>query len=499
MLTDFEETGMISVVRAASRRMTSKDMIMLEQARRRMTARGHLAMLIDLSGVKRISNSGLAALVEFARTFRPGVQLGLFGAQDAAAQALANCPLTARFPTFSSRSEALSAPGFRELQLAGMKAAILCAGAGSRMAPLTDTMPKPMLDVFGKPILEHLMTYLQGFGIRDFLLNPGHNAPRIHDQFATTGQRSLFFLNEGGQQAGSWVPTPLGSASTLARLTHRHAAFTDDFLVLCGDALIDLDLVALVENHRQSGAEVTIAAQTAPWEETHKYGVIETTETGRVLGFQEKPALAEARSNLVSTGIYVISPRALAELEDRAGQDIAQDLLPAILARGGHLNAFAPEFRWVDFGCGRDYYDALVTGLTTDLPGVEIPGRELRPGVWVDDSARVDRRAQITGPCHIGPGAVIDKDAQIDGPAIIGANAHVMGRTVIRDSMVMAGTTIRPGIWADGMIVHQDWAINHRLADGRKQARIPLEAAEPAPAAQNALSRFTAWRSGAVL
>lgn len=498
MLTDYEETGMISIIRAASRRMTSRDLVMLEQARHRMVTRGRLAMLIDLGGVHKIARSGIAALVEFARAFQPGFGLGLFGARPAVARALSDCPLTSQFPVFSDKKEALASPDFRGFQLAGTKAVVLCAGAGSRMAPMTDTLPKPMLDVFGKPILEHLLTYLQSFGLRDFLLNPGHNAPAIHQQFTTTGQRSLFFLNEGAPQGSRWMPAPLGSASTLARLKHRHSAFDDDFLVLCGDALIDLDLAGLMESHKNSGAEVTIAAARVRPEETGKYGVIETDEAGRILGFQEKPDPSRARSTLVSTGIYVISPRALDVIPEHAGQDIATDLLPEILARGGHLNAYAPDFRWADFGCGRDYFDALVAGFSGDLPGVVPGGREIRPGVLADESARVDRRARISGPCYIGANAVIEKDTQIDGPCIIGANAHLMGGTLVRNSLVMAGTVLKPGIWADDMIVHTDWAVNHRQADGRKRSHLPLEAPEPVLEPQAAFSRWYNLLPGAV-
>ena len=498
MLTDYEEIGMISIIRAASRRMTSRDLVTLEQARHRMMTRGRLALLIDLGGVQRIAKSGIGALVEFARAFQPGFRVGLFGARPVVSRALTECPLTSQLPIYATAQEALSAPGFREYQLAGTKAVVLCAGTGSRMAPLTDALPKPMLDVFGKPILEHLLTYLQGFGIRDFLLNPGHNAPTIHQQFSTNGQRSLFFLNEGVMQSGRWAPAPLGSASTLARLNLRHSAFDDDFLVLCGDALIDLDLVDLMESHRSSGAEITIAATRVNPDDTGKYGVIETDDAGRILGFQEKPEPAQARSNLISTGIYVISPRALDVLSDQPDQDIASDLLPQILARGGHLHAHAPDFRWTDFGCGRDYFDALVSGLSGKLPGVTPSGREDRPGVWIDESAQVNRHARITGPCHIGANTIIERGVQIDGPCIIGENAHLMSGTLVRNSLIMAGTVLKPGTWADEMIVHSDWAVNHRLADGRKRNQLPLESPEPVLEPQAAVSRWQNWLPGAV-
>jgi mannose-1-phosphate guanylyltransferase len=478
MLINYEEIGMIAVVRAASRKLSSSDLGSLTKMQDQMIKRGRLAMLIDLGGVRAINRSGLAALVEFASGFPLGARLGFFGAQDAVGKELAACPLTAGLPIFKDLPSALNAQDFRDQQLAGMKAVLLCAGAGSRMAPMTNSTPKPMLDVFGTPILEHLMNHLHGFGIRDMLLNPGHHAPHIHKRFSTTARRSMFFLNEGQYMNGAWQARPLGSASTLARLAHQHSAFTDDFLVMCGDALTDLDLASLVKQHKDTDADITIAAARVPLQEVSKYGVIDADDAGRVRQFQEKPTPNEACSTLVSTGIYVINPRALTHVSEGAGQDIANDLLPTLLAQGGRIFTYAPEFSWVDFGCGRDYFDALEQGLTAGLPGLVPGGHEKRPGLWVEESAQVHPRAQISGPCYVGPGAVIEKDAKIDGPCVISANATIKGRTLVRRSVVCDGTTLHEGSWADNMIVHSDWAINHRFADGRPQNCAPLEVHE---------------------
>ncbi|WP_372887037.1 NDP-sugar synthase, partial [Shimia sp.] len=162
MLTNHEEVGNLTVLHAATNRMTSADMGPLCAARDRMLQQGRSAMLVDLGGVRQVARSGLAALTEFACSFGPGTRVGFFGARGPVAAALADCPLTAALPCFASRQQALADPGFRALQLAGTRALLLCAGAGSRMAPLTARMPKPMLDILGRPVLGHLMRHLGG-------------------------------------------------------------------------------------------------------------------------------------------------------------------------------------------------------------------------------------------------------------------------------------------------------------------------------------------------
>lgn len=474
MLTNHEEIGRITLLRLATSRLTSADLPPLQRAHEQMRERGRSAMLVDLAGVRRAARSGLAALTEFAWSFRPGTRVGFFGAGTRLAAELAACPLAAQLPCFATRDQALRDPDFRALRLGGLKAVLLCAGAGSRMAPLSDATPKPMLDFLGRPVLEHLMRHLEGFGIRDFLLNPGHHGEVIHNQFRTDSRRSLFFVNEGRHKGGRWHGAPLGSASTLIRLQSDHCAFDDDFLVLCGDALIDLDLAAMLERHRQSGAEVTIAALQVPRQDVSKYGILECTPEGRVRAFQEKPAPDRALSTLASTGIYIFSPRALSGMPAGPGQDIAGDLLPAILARNGHVAAFTQPFGWVDLGCGRDYFAALTMGIQGRIAGLVPQAVETRPGLWVAPGAQVSRRARISGACYLGPGAVVEAGARIDGPAVICAGALIRNKALVRNSFIAPDTLVGAGAWVDGMLAHADWAVAHRFADGSAQCRDPL-------------------------
>ncbi len=479
MLTICEDIGMISVLKIATKRLTSADLPPLQDALSHVWRRGRSSLLVDISGVQRVTRSGLAALVEFQSEAPQGMRIGFFGATAAVAREFQRCALSSLLSRFGTRQDALGSPGFRDRQLSGVKAVILCAGEGTRMAPMSRSTPKPLLDLVGQPVLTHVMRHLQDYGVRDFILNPGHLAAQFHTLLRSSALRSVQFLNEGYHSDGVWQAAPLGSASTLARLQAQSTAFDDDFFVLCGDAVCDVDLAALMATHKSSGAVVTIAVQTVPSSQVSKYGIITADGNGRISGFVEKPDPAVVSSRVASTGIYVVNPSALTHLSDHAGQDIAKDLLPHLLAKGARLQVYDAPFRWVDLGCGSDYYAAVSKALRGLVPGVRPVGTELRRHVWVAPGAKLSPRAVVVGPCFIGPDAVVAAGAKIDGPTVIGARSHVSPRTLVRRSIVMADSHVQPGTWVDDMIVGADWGLDHHDADGRPQTWQRLDGVGP--------------------
>jgi mannose-1-phosphate guanylyltransferase len=431
--------------------------------------------------------SGLAALYEEYGRNCDAMQLGFFAASKQVLKIVDRHGLGKVLPLYDGFQQAMQVPGFRSRQLAGVKAVVLCAGKGTRMEPLSAQTPKPMLDFLGAPVLQRILDHLGSFGVRDCYLNPGHLGDQILSHFRTAATRSVFFTHEGGHRGGGWAGSPIGSASTLARLHHRHSAFSSDYFVLCGDALTDLDMAALMQTHRHSGAEVTIAAHKVPRQDVSKYGIIAAGPQGRVTAFQEKPSLAEASSRLASTGIYVFSPRALQGIPDEPGMDIAQDLLPRILARGGRIQVHDAGFIWADIGCPSDYFHALQKGLTGRLPGTAPAGQQSAPGVWVAPGAEVSPRARILGPCYIGPNARVEAGAELQGTCVLGADCIVEGKTVLRDTVLMPGTQVAKGTWLEAQITAPDWSLSYDLAPGalhRVPAVTGVVAARPEPPAR---------------
>jgi mannose-1-phosphate guanylyltransferase len=430
-------------------------------------------VLIDLGAPEQYSHAGLAGLVELCTrlTVRTRPALCNIGAKLTAA--LTAFGLDRALPLYTSVAEALQVPAFQRLQLVGMKAVVLCAGSATRMQPMTLKLPKPMLDVAGQPLLAHVLAHLNRFGLRDIVLNPGHLGPSIPAYFgsAGNGRQSLFYTAEGRQTAQGWQASVLGSASTLARLGSRHFAFQDDTFVLCSTALNDIDMARMLACHRATKADVTIAAHLVDEADVQRYGILVTEEGGRVTAFQKKPRRKETVSRLANTGIYLMRAQILNALAEEAGkpaqgQDIADDLLPALLRAGARIQAYQDPFSWTEIGCGRDYYQAVAKVLQGQLEGVAPTGNRLADRLWVAPGAVVAADAEIAGPCHIGAGATIEPGARIVGPCAIGAGAIVESGTLVRDSLIWAGTRVGRGTWVDQMIAGPDWAINHHFADG---------------------------------
>lgn len=466
MLNNVKDLGGVAILQIATHRLTAKALAPLMAARTQMLQRGRHAMLIDLSKVRHLTHSGLGALVEFTATFGIGRPLAFCSAPPTVAARINAYGAGNLLPYFKSQDSAMNSPMFSSLRLSGTKALVLCAGKGTRMSPLTQQHPKPMLPLFGTPVLEHLLRYLSRYGIDDILLNPGYLGHQVLNCKTATHSQRLHFFNEGHSTPSGWCADPIGSASTLARLHHRHNIFTDDTIVLCGDALIDLDLAAMMADHRASGADVTIAARRIPQRDCPKYGILHTDQHGRIQTFQEKPSATDALSNLASTGIYIFGPSALNALEDQPNQDIAIHLLPDLLRRGGQIQAYENDFEWVDMGCPRDYVAAHFAALQGQIRTLRPSGTETAPQQWHDLGVQISRKAQISGPCYIGPGSVIGPGVEVQGPCVIGPNCHIEGPSLITDSFLMPNTHVKSGAWIAGQLAGPDWAIAHAHADG---------------------------------
>lgn len=463
MLTASDHYGDIHILKLAAKTLSSDQGRHLSHSVLSEMAGEQAAVLIDLSSVKRLENSGIALLLSLQQA---RAAVGFFGLKPGPARRLHDMEFDAVLNIFESRQEALTSDWARGHLLTSRSAVILCAGTGSRCRPLTHDVPKPMLDVLGRPVLDRLIRFIKGYGVNRFLLNPGHLGPQIHDHFGDGGRigAHVSYYNEGRYDPFGWQAQPLGSASSLARLHARHSAFEKDTFVFCGDALIDLDLAAMLDVHRRTGAMATLAAQTVPQELVSRYGILQIDDSGRVQSFQEKPHPDSAKSRLANTGIYIFSPEALSLLPDRPNLDIAEDLLPAILRVGGRIQAFSDPFDWTDIGCAQDYFGANVQALA-----------QAGNGIMAEDGAVISPKADLSGPVYVGVGATVSRGAKIVGPAVIGRGCVVEGNTMLKNSILMPRTRLLRGGAVTDLIASAHWAVSHPLADGRDLSAPPVD------------------------
>jgi mannose-1-phosphate guanylyltransferase len=336
-----------------------------------------------------------------------------------------------------------------------MKAMILAAGKGTRVRPLTNVLPKPMIPLIRKPIMETIIDRLRSHGFDEIFINTSYLSRSIEDYFRD-GDRfgvSIAYSYEGQLVDGEFVDKPLGSAGGMRRIQDRCGFFDQTFAVLCGDAMIDVDLTEVLRRHRASGAAATIVTKPVPREEVHKYGVVVTDDSGRVLRFQEKPKTEEAASNTINTGIYLFEPEIFDHIPSGVEFDIGSQLFPRLIAAGAKVGAVSLPFEWVDIGCVSDFWEATRLVLQGRVNGMHTPGREIRPGVRVGLGVSVSPQASIQGPVYIGSGTVVEAGARIDGPAVIGANCLIRGGAHIQESILGDYTRVAADAMLEGHIV----------------------------------------------
>lgn len=356
-----------------------------------------------------------------------------------------------------------------------MKAMVLAAGKGTRVQPLTYDIPKPMIPLVRKPVLESLIELLRRHGVDQILINTSHLASTIEDYFrdgAAWGVEIAYSF-EGFLDAGQVEARPLGSAGGMKRVQDFSEFFDDTFLVLCGDALIDLDIGAAVAFHQRNGALATIVMQDVAREEVHKYGVVRTDGDGRILQFQEKPQARDAVSTTINTGIYIFEPAIFDHIPSGTGYDIGSELFPDLVRKGLPFYGVALPFQWLDIGSIADYWHATRTVLAGGFRGYALPGHDMGEGLRCGINVRMRRdRVHITGPVYLGGSCDIGDGAVIAGPTVIGAGCVIEEGAQIRECLIDDYTKITSVARLERLIVSHGHCIkpdgsffSHRDAD----------------------------------
>ena len=330
-----------------------------------------------------------------------------------------------------------------------MKAMILAAGKGTRVRPITQTIPKPLIPILQKPVMEFLLELLRKHGFDQVMVNVSHLAKEIESYFLD-GQRfgvHIGYSFEGCIVEGKLVGEALGSAGGLRRIQDFNPFFDDTFIVLCGDALIDLDLTAAVKYHREKGAIATVVTKPVAREDVPSYGVVVTDESGRIKAFQEKPSVEDALSTEINTGIYIFEPEIIDYIPSNQKYDIGGELFPQLVEMGAPFYAVSMDFEWVDIGKVPDYWHAIRGVLRGDIKNVPIPGTEVAPGIYTGLNVAVNwDKVDITGPVYIGGMTRIEDGAKIIGPSMIGPNCWVCEKTTVDNSVIFQYSRLGPGV-----------------------------------------------------
>lgn len=233
-----------------------------------------------------------------------------------------------------------------------MKAIILAGGEGKRLKSVTGDLPKPMVPILGKPVLERIIDLLRTNGITEICATLKYSPEPITNYFGDG-------RNFGVHLTYSYETEPLGTAGSVKQC--KDFWQDSDFLVISGDAACDFDLSYFIEEHRDTQPAVSIALYPHP--EPLQYGLALSDKNGRIIHFTEKPTWEQVVTNLINTGIYLITPHAMDYVPKDSPYDFGKELFPSLLAYGEEIRGIPMDGYWCDIGTPRSYYQCCLDAL----------------------------------------------------------------------------------------------------------------------------------------
>lgn len=320
-----------------------------------------------------------------------------------------------------------------------MRAVVLVGGAGTRLRPLTETIPKPLVPLMGRPQLDHVLDHLERHGVTEVVLS----SPYLEETF------HAFIAARRGHPAITWITErePLGTGGAIVHALPSLGG--EPFLALNGDILTDLDLTAMVAFHRSHAASATIALTRVA--DARPFGLVHTEGDGRVLEFREKPT--EPVPGDVNAGTYVLDPAALVGWRAGEPRSIEREIFPGLIEGGRPVYGFASAAYWLDLGTPAQYLRAhadILDGRVSTLPAAG--AHRVDPSASVDAAARIGRHGVVGPRAAVGPDADVDGSVLLEG-ASVGAGARVRGSILGPRSVVGEGAVVEECVLAEGASV----------------------------------------------
>jgi len=304
-----------------------------------------------------------------------------------------------------------------------LKAVILVGGPGTRLQPLTDETPKSVLPVLNRPFMEYTLAYLKQFGIEDIILTLSYLPEVIQDYFGDGSQYGVHLTY-------CLEKEPLGTAGAVK---NAEAYLDSTFVALNGDIFTDLDLDDMLACHRSKGAKATISLKWV--DDPSAFGVVETDSDQKVKRFIEKPPAAEATTNWINAGTYILEPEVLQYIPANSYYMFEKGLYPRLLDIGQPVYAYPFEGYWLDMGTPEKYF-SLNRDLLLSKANSPLFRHSDADGVYCEPDSVINPTARIKAPVMIGSGCRIGKDANIQGPVVIGADC-VLGDGVSVENSVL--------------------------------------------------------------
>ena len=313
-----------------------------------------------------------------------------------------------------------------------MKAVVMAGGEGTRLRPMTASMPKPLLPIVNRPIMEHVLRLLRRHGFEETVVTVQFLASLVRNYFGD-GLEFGMTLHYATEE------TPLGTAGSVKNA--EDMLKDEPFLVISGDALTDINLTDLVKFHEDKGALVTVCLTRVP--DPLEFGITIVDDDGKVQRFLEKPTWGQVFSDTVNTGIYVMQPEVFDYVAEGEVVDWSGDVFPQLLAEGKAIYGYVADGYWEDVGTLESYIRVQADVLTGKVD-TQLDGFEVSPGVWVGEGADVHPDVQLKGPLYIGDYAKVEAGAELREFTVLGRNAVVKSGAFLHRAVVHDNCFIGP-------------------------------------------------------
>ncbi len=310
----------------------------------------------------------------------------------------------------------------------------MAGGFGTRLRPLTHNVPKPMIPMANKPMMEHIVELLREHGITDLVTLLHFQPELIESHFGDGAEFGVRMTYVGATE----------DYGTAGAVKNAEKHLQGPFLVISGDLLTDFDLGAAIAFHRERGADLTILLTRV--ENPLQYGVVITEPDGRISRFLEKPTWSEVFSDTVNTGIYLLEPSVLELIPPRREFDFSKDLFPLMMREGRKLFGYIAPGYWRDVGDLLEYrlahQDILAGTVKVKIPGRRVEG--LDKEIWLGSGTRVDFTSGLRGAVLVGKNTRIEANARVTN-SVIGDNCIVEEGAVVSDSILWNNVYIGRG------------------------------------------------------
>lgn len=312
------------------------------------------------------------------------------------------------------------------------KAMVMAAGVGSRLDPLTKSVPKPLVPIANRPVMDILMERLLEIGVKDVVANTHYLAEQIIERYKNN--------NLGINFAHIQEETLSGTAGGVKKCQFFFDE-GEDFLVLSADGLSNADLKTGIESHKKSGAIASIGIKKIAKQELPNFGVVVTDSEGFITEFQEKPPIEEAKSDFINTGIYIFNYKIFDYIPENTFYDFAKNVFPTLLSEEIKINTFHVNEYWSDIGTLEQYFEST-QDLFKNLYKINHSGIiKTKSGAYVAEGCKIDDSAEFIGFSTLGKGCSIGKNAKIKN-CILWENVKVKEGVNLKNCIIASNQII---------------------------------------------------------